>query len=64
MKRVISVLAVAFSLCGRRASAAAEEPVLRVEPLVQEAIARNPKILAAREKTLRPERKNPPGRRP
>ena len=48
-KRVISMWAAAFSLA-TAAMAAAEEPVLRVEPLVQEAIARNPKILAARER--------------
>lgn len=49
MKRVISMLAVAFSLA-TAGLVAAEEPVLRVEPLVQEAIARNPKIIAARER--------------
>jgi outer membrane protein TolC len=43
------MLAAAFSLA-TAGMVAAEEPVLRVEPLVQEAIARNPKILAARER--------------
>jgi outer membrane protein TolC len=41
--------AAAFSLA-TAAMVAAEEPVLRVESLVQEAIARSPKILAARER--------------
>ena len=49
MKRVISLLAVAFSFSAAGIGAA-EEPVLRVEPLVQEAIERNPKIIAARER--------------
>jgi len=42
MKRVISMWAAVFSLA-TAAMAAAEEPVLRVEPLVQEAIAKNRK---------------------
>jgi outer membrane protein TolC len=42
-------LAAAFSL-STAGMVAAEEPVLRLEPLVQEAIARNPKIAAARER--------------
>ena len=49
MKKVISVLAAAF-LFAAAGLVAAQEPVLRVEPLVQEAIAKNPKIIAAREK--------------
>jgi len=49
MKRIISLLAVTFSL-STAGIATAEEPVLRVEPLIQEAIARNPKIIAARER--------------
>jgi outer membrane protein TolC len=49
MKRVISLVAVAFSFSAAGIGAA-EEPVLRVEPLVQEAISRNPKIAAARER--------------
>ncbi len=49
MKRGISLLAVAF-LFSTAGIATAEEPVLRVDPLVQEAIARNPKIIAARER--------------
>lgn len=49
MKRVISALA-ALGLLATAGIAAAEEPLLHVEPLVQEAIARNPKILAARER--------------
>ena len=47
MKRVFSVLAVAFSFTAAGIGAA-EEPVLRVEPIVQEALEKNPKILAAR----------------
>jgi outer membrane protein TolC len=49
MKMIISLLAVTFSL-STASIATAEEPVLRVESLVQEAIARNPKIIAARER--------------
>jgi outer membrane protein TolC len=49
MKRVISALA-ALGLLATAGITAAEEPLLHVEPLVQEAIARNPKILAARER--------------
>ncbi len=49
MKRVISMLAAAFSLA-IAGMVAAQEPLLQVEPLVQEAIARNPKIIAARER--------------
>lgn len=49
MKRTISLLAAAFSFSAAGIGAA-QEPVLRVEPLVQEAIARNPKIVAARER--------------
>jgi len=47
MKRVISLLVVAFSFTAAGIGAA-EEPVLRVEPIVQEALEKNPKILAAR----------------
>jgi cobalt-zinc-cadmium efflux system outer membrane protein len=47
MKRVISLMVVAFSFTAAGIGAA-EEPVLRVEPLVQEALDKNPKILAAR----------------
>ena len=49
MRRVISLLAVAF-LLSTTGIAASDEPALRVEPLVQEAIERNPKIIAARER--------------
>jgi len=49
MKRVISLFAVALSL-SVAGIAAGEEPVIRVAPLVQEAIEKNPKILAARER--------------
>jgi outer membrane protein TolC len=49
MKRIISLLAVAFSL-STTGIAAADEPALRVEPLVQQAIERNPRIIAARER--------------
>jgi outer membrane protein TolC len=49
MKRVILLLAAAFSFSAAGIGAA-QEPVLRVEPLVQEAIERNPKIIAARER--------------
>jgi len=47
MKRVVSLLALAifFAAAG---NGAAEEPMLRVESLVQEALEKNPKILAAR----------------
>ena len=49
MKRAFLLLAVVFpfffaGIC------AADEPVLRLDPLVQEAIARNPKIIAALER--------------
>lgn len=49
MKRVISLLAVAFSF-STAGITAADEPLLRLELLVQEAIERNPKIIAARER--------------
>jgi len=49
MKRVILLLAAAFSFSAAGIGSA-QEPVLRVEPLVQEAIERNPKIIAARER--------------
>jgi outer membrane protein, heavy metal efflux system len=49
MKRVISLLAVVFSL-STAGIAPADGPALSVEPLVQEALARNPKIMAARER--------------
>ena len=49
MKRVILLLAAAFSFSAAGIGSA-QEPVLRVEPLVQEAISRNPKIAAARER--------------
>lgn len=49
MKRVISLLTVAF-LFSTVGIIAADEPVLRVELLVQEAIEKNPKIIAARER--------------
>jgi outer membrane protein TolC len=47
MKKVVSLLALAifFAAAG---NGAAEEPMLRVESLVQEALEKNPKILAAR----------------
>lgn len=47
MKRVVSLLALAifFAAAG---NGAAEEQMLRVESLVQEALEKNPKILAAR----------------
>lgn len=47
MKRVILVLAAVFWLA-TAGQVAAEEPVLSLEPLVQEALEKNPKILAAR----------------
>jgi outer membrane protein TolC len=49
MKRVISLLTVAFSF-STVGLIAANEPVLSVELLVQEAIEKNPKIIAARER--------------
>ena len=49
MKRVISLLIVTFSF-STAGIIAANEPVLRVEQLVQEAIEKNPKIIAARER--------------
>jgi outer membrane protein TolC len=49
MKRVILLLTTAFSISAAGIGSA-QEPVLRVEPLVQEAISRNPKIAAARER--------------
>jgi outer membrane protein TolC len=49
MKRVILLLTAAFSISAAGIGSA-QEPVLRVEPLVQEAISRNPKIAAARER--------------
>ena len=49
MKRIISLLTLAFSFM-TAGIIAANEPVLRVEVLVQEAIAKNPKIIAARER--------------
>ncbi len=54
MKRVISLLAVAFSF-STAGIIAADEPVIHVELLVREAIERNPKVIAARERhsTLR-----------
>jgi len=47
MKKVVSLLALAifFAAAG---NGAAEEPMLRVESLVQEALEKNPRILAAR----------------
>jgi outer membrane protein TolC len=47
MKKVVSLLALVifFAAAG---NGAAEEPMLRVESLVQEALEKNPKILAAR----------------
>ena len=47
MKKVVSLLALAifFAAAG---NGVAEEPMLRVESLVQEALEKNPKILAAR----------------
>jgi len=49
MKSIVSLLATVwlFSVAGMTD---AQEPVIGVEPLVQEAIERNPKIIAAREK--------------
>jgi outer membrane protein, heavy metal efflux system len=49
MKMHLIVLTTAISL-GMACVSFGEEPVLRLEPLVQEAIARNPKIIAARER--------------
>jgi len=49
MKRVMVVLAVAFSFSAAPVDCA-EEPLLHVELLVQEAIEKNPKILAAHER--------------
>ncbi len=49
MKRFMVVLAVTCFFSGVRV-ASAEEPLLQVEPLVQEAVENNPKILAARER--------------
>jgi cobalt-zinc-cadmium efflux system outer membrane protein len=44
------VMAVAALLLSAVGSAAGEEPIIRVDPLVQEAMERSPKILAARER--------------
>jgi len=44
---VMAVVALLLSAAG---IAAGEEPIIRVDPLVQEAMERNPKILAARER--------------
>jgi outer membrane protein, heavy metal efflux system len=49
MERVLLFLVVVFSFLPVRLGAA-DEPVLRVEALVQEAIQKNPKIVAARER--------------
>jgi outer membrane protein TolC len=49
MKMAMVLLAAAISM-GVACGSSAEEPVLRVEPLVQEALEKNPKIQAAREK--------------
>jgi cobalt-zinc-cadmium efflux system outer membrane protein len=49
MKRVMLVLAAAFSF-STVCITSAEEPIIHVDPLVQEAIAKNPKILVARER--------------
>jgi outer membrane protein TolC len=43
-------MAVAVLLVSTAGIAAGEEPIIRVDPLVQEAMERNPKILAARER--------------
>lgn len=48
MKRVMLLLAAAISLSA--AAIAAEEPLVHVDPLVREAIEKNPKIIAARER--------------
>jgi outer membrane protein TolC len=52
MKRVVSVLAVALSFTSACITSA-EEPIIHVGPLVQEAIEKNPKIIAARERHAR-----------
>ena len=44
------VMAVAALLLSAAGIAAGEEPIIRVDPLVQEAMERSPKILAARER--------------
>ena len=44
------VMAVAALLLSAAGIAAGEEPIIRVDPLVQEALERSPKILAARER--------------
>ena len=44
------VMAVAALLLSAVGSAAGEEPIIHVDPLVQEAMERSPKILAARER--------------
>jgi cobalt-zinc-cadmium efflux system outer membrane protein len=49
MKRTLALLGVALSLSVTGASAA-EETVIRLDSLVQEAIAKSPKILAARDR--------------
>ena len=49
MKRLMPVLAVLFCFA-IVASVAAQELALRMDPLVQEAIQKNPKIIAARER--------------
>ena len=49
MKRTMALLGVALSLSVTGVSAA-EEAVIRLDPLVQEALEKNPKILAARER--------------
>lgn len=49
MKKQFVLVTVAFSLWVTCVSAG-EEEILRIEPLVQEALEKNPKILAAREK--------------
>ncbi len=49
MKRFMVVLTVACSFSGVQITSA-EEPLLSVESLVQEAVEKNPKILAARER--------------
>jgi len=49
MKMGMLLLTIAISL-GVACISSAEEPVIRVEPLVQEALEKNPKIFAAREK--------------
>ena len=44
------VMAVAALLLSAAGIAAGEEPIINVDPLVQEAMERSPKILAARER--------------